>query len=715
MSEELIQLGLTKNGIKLWKYEFYPCKDTNLNQYKQFQIIPNIDYKKYGKRKSDSLLVDRANPNDIRVIVTLEYKKPEDFKTEKQKKEAVEQCNDVCQVLNSKMGIITDGQTFIWINPAKPDKKNDYVDRTSKIKRSYSIIRNEDNQDLTEPFLLQSQPNTDYEKLEDATKNTLDYIERILESVNSSNSTLIKTQQVDPIGLATSVWQDIYTNTGKDPEKCLYNVVELFVFKFLSDLDILKDPNDFKTLYEMYGKGIEPKEVLKYYAKNSRQKIRELFPEGTDGTTIINGTIFVDNRGEPILSQAILFRNSIIKYWKFGKLDNIKREFKTKLFETFLKQSKDKSRLGQFFTPRKVVRAIVEMADVDTLPTGFRICDPFCGVGGFIAEIIIRPSRMKEFYPVNNHIVPSIIYYGFDKGSDSDEERLIILAKANLLIYLSEVIKKNPTLTKKFSRIFNIIFHYLTESNLGTLKLKPRDSNKYNLILTNPPYITSGSKSIKDEIKEVGLQNSYTFNGKGVDGLAIEWIIRNLKPDGKAFIIVREGILRISQNKLLREKITNLCYLNCVISLPEKTFFNTPQKTCILGLTRKKKDSDIQEFPVFTYLVSNIGETLDSYRFEIAGKSDLQKSVELYNAYKGSPSTFPAKEIKDKRCKIQPIKKFAESKNWVIDEWWSKKELIDLGVEEERKILSPSEFREKIQELSTKFKDYDKILESIGK
>lgn len=716
MSEELIRKGLKKHGTYIGHYEFYPLGDTTLNQLKQYKIIPDRNYKGYGKRKPDDILVDRTNKKDIKVIVVVEYKDPSKFRTEKEKLEATQQCNDVCQEVQSKVGIITDGQTYIWINPNHIDPNNKYKDRTTEKQRSYSIIRNEDKKDLTEPFLLQKKSESDHEKLEDVTKNTLDYLDRVLSSINEENSTLQLTEKVDPLGLARSVWQDIYVNTGKEPEKCLYNVVELFIFKFLSDLNLLRPPSDFESVYSMYDEGNTTKDVLEYYATNSRRKIVKLFPAGNDKTTIINGTIFVDPNGNPIYSQANLFKNSLKKYEEFGTLRNIKKEFKTKLFETFLKQSHDKSKLGQFFTPRKVVRTMVDMADVEELKSGSRVCDPFCGVGGFIAETIAKPIRKKDFIPKEGKIDLQITYHGYDKGSDEDEERLIILAKANLLIYLSEIIEKYSTITKEFANIFNKMFHFLTESNLGTLNIIiEKEEEKYDLILTNPPYITSGSKSIKEEIKSEGLQQHYTCNGKGVDSLALEWIVRSLKKGGRAFIIVSDGILQVTQNERLRKFIREECFINCIISLPIKTFFNTPQKTYILGITKKQDKNIEQDFPVFTYLVSDIGETLDVYRFETEGKSDLEKAKEFFNSYKGSPKTFPIVEIKDKRCKLQPFKKFVKSEDWVIDRWWTRGEKIELGILEEEKILTLNEFKEEIDEITKKLQSYQEILGGLQK
>lgn len=715
MSEELIKRGLTKNGLKISHYQYYDVGDSTLDQLKRYKIIPEKSYGKYSARKPDGLLVDRQNTKQINVIAVVEHKQPSDFNTDKKKTVGTQQCNDVCQILNANVGIITDGKVTIWINPKQNNKDNDYTDRTTNIKRSYSIIRNDDKKDLSEKFILQNSPEIDFKKLDDDTRNTIFYIERILSSVTDKNSTLVATEEVDPLGLAQNVWQDIYINTGKDPTKCLYNVVELFIFKFLSDLGILKSPNNFDFIMSMYDSGSTNKEVLEHYATTSRKKIKDLFPKGADNTTIINGTIFVDTKGVPVQSQANLFKNSLIKFKEFGSLKNVKKEFKTKLFETFLKQSQDKSKLGQFFTPRKVVRAIVEMADVENLSDGSRVCDPFCGVGGFILEPLHITKRKNDFIPRAGKIKSKITYQGFDKGTDEDEERTIILAKANMLIYLSEIIEKYPTLTTDFANeVFNKTFHLITDSNLGTLKrIITNENDKYDLIMTNPPYVTRGVKSIRDEITSENLDDFYTAGGQGLSGLALEWVIKSLKKNGKAYIILNDAVFYTALNKSLREFILKECFINCILSLPVKTFFNTPKKTFILGVTKKEDDSITQELPVFTYLISNIGETLDVDRFEIEGKSDLVKAKDLFNLFKGSPKHFPIEEIGDKRCKLQPINKFYSEKSWDIDKWWSKEERIALGVSEEENKTNVEGFKELVEKASDSISEYKKPLKKL--
>lgn len=377
MSEEIIQRGLESGGIKIGEYEFYNIGATTLHDLQRYGIIPNGNYEKYTSRKPDGLIIKRENGN-TNVIAVIENKDYDKLTTEKQKRDAIEQCNTICQILNSPIGIITNQMINIWINPNQYVKENEYFDQVAGIYRSYNYIYNDDKKPLSEKFFIQNNDEKDIDKLHHDTKNTIYYIERCLLYINKDNSLLRTTEEVDPIKLAKNVWQDIYVNTGKNPTKCLYNVVELFIFKFLSDLHVLDKSKDFYSLMKKIEDKDTDESILEYYAKICRPHIRELFPKGDDGTTIINGTIFVDKNGDPVLSQANLFKTSLEKYKNFGNLRNIKKEFKTKLFETFLKQSHDKSRLGQFFTPRKVVKAITQMVDFDNLQENARVCDPFC-------------------------------------------------------------------------------------------------------------------------------------------------------------------------------------------------------------------------------------------------------------------------------------------------------------------------------------------------
>ena len=82
-----------------------------------------------------------------------------------------------------------------------------------------------------------------------------------------------------------------------------------------------------------------------------------------------------------------------------------------------------------------------------------------------------------------------------------------------MLIYLSELVKNNKGNTKEFARVFNETFRLKT-GTLGTLAdVTEKEEEKYDLIITNPPYVTSGSSILKDEIKnDSEKQDFYRVN-----------------------------------------------------------------------------------------------------------------------------------------------------------------------------------------------------------
>lgn len=247
MSEEIIQRGLENSGIKIGGYEFFNIGATTLHDLQRYGIIPNGNYKNYTNRKPDGLIIKR-NGRDIKVIAVIENKDYDKLTTEKQKRDAIEQCNTICQILNCPIGIITNQMINIWINPNQYTQENEYFDQVIGKCRSYNYIFNDDKKPLAEKFFIQNNSEEDEDKLHHDTKNTIYYINRCLAYINKDNSKLQPTEEVDPIKLAKNVWQDIYVNTGKNPTKCLYNVVELFIFKFLSDLHVLEKSKDFYSL-----------------------------------------------------------------------------------------------------------------------------------------------------------------------------------------------------------------------------------------------------------------------------------------------------------------------------------------------------------------------------------------------------------------------------------------------------------------------------------
>lgn len=676
MSEELLQRNLLENPEKIGKWDFYNIGATSIKALKEHSIIRNVDYGKEDKKKVDGLIVQRKN-----VIAVIEYKKPSEFNTEEKKNKAIIQELDVAKKIGAHLLIATDTQETIWVNVLTGNK-----------------IKDENGNNLQVNF------DTKNDKL-------FEIIEKIIFSINELNDQIKPKKLVNPTDLAKQIWQDIWSVSGATPENCLYTFVELFIFKYLSDLGVLQGVFNFHTLYDSFESNTEA-EVLETYASVIRPKIKTLFPENSiDKTTIINGTIFVSKDQKAVKGYSTVFKKVLGKFKEYGKLENIDYDFKSQLFESFLKESISKKNWGQFFTPLKVVRAVVEMAKDDIKPN-IKICDPACGVGKFLLEPII--TKLDQFFEIEKgKLIPKIIIHGYDKGFDKDEQKTIILAKANMLIYFSDFIKDNSGITKEFSQLFNNSFVLKTNSILGTLS-EPVE-NEYDLILTNPPYVTSGSSNLKEEIKKDGsLVNYYKINAIGVEGLFMEWIIKALKPNAKAFIVVPDGIFNRQNDINLRQFIIDECFIDGIISLPLNTFFTTNKKTYILSITKKANKKDTQKDPVFTYLVSEIGESRDVYRFDI-DQDDLTEAVTLYSFFKGNKSSFE-KINTDKRCKVFPFLKFTDTikKSWIIDKWWSEQEKIELGISERKDKVDLLGFSSLVEDIAISIKGFQEEIKEIS-
>ena len=628
---------------------------------KQEGIVKSAVPREQLSKKPDGLIVLPGGTTKA----VIEYKPASKLRTKKQIQAAIDQERAPAAAL-CKLLIVTSGTKSIWVNALNGER-----------------VRLEDGSDLTHVVDARAIARGEV----DASK-----LERLIDAADASLSetvnTLLPPSVLDPSALAATIWQKIWVQTGKSPAKCLYNVVELFVFKFLSDLGVLGAHNGFWSVVDLVSRA-DARAALKHYANTCRKDVQELFPPGSDGTTIINGTIFVNEGGEPNLAQSLLFAEIVKNLADYdhevGSFRYIKREFKTRLYESFLRQSAGVKALGQYFTPRNVVQAMVRMAR--PLNRGARICDPFCGVGGFLLELLMEDDRLlREYVSQQGRVMPRVTLVGYDKGTDEQEdERTIILAKANMLIYFSDLLADHhsPDDLKAFAENgMNAVFRLL-RTNLGTFDRTTDEP--YDLILTNPPYVTKGSKSLKDAIAQrERTKQFYDLGLKGTEGLALNWILKSLRTGGEAFLIVPDSLLlRASALDALRKH----CFIRGVVSLPTRTFYSTRRRTYILAI-EKKHDGAAQVDPVFAYIVGETGETGDTLRLEIE-ENHLADMVPLFRQFRAAPDSFHTDSL---RCRIVPFAEVAGRDDWRVDRWWSHDERVELGLDVRRPVVDHLDF-----------------------
>lgn len=691
MSEQTLQNELYSKPVTILdKYTCWSLGATTVKDLVDSGKIIGVSASVNVGKKPDVLIVDK----DKRVVVFIEFKKPSEFNTDKKIKAAIEQELDVAIKVGAKIYVVTDGTKFIWINP-----------KTKK-----RLIDENGNE-----IFKEIKPKVEEKKLGD-------FISRVALDITDTNNQLVQISDMDPSDLAEKIAGILQNINFTTPKDSLYTFVELFLFKYLSDIGLLVGRDSFDTIYKMYESNASEEEVLYCYLTDPREKIKLLFPEASDKTSIINGTIFHASKTPTGYicngTDAITF-HEVIKLFaeyerKNGKFLHISRDFKSKLFETFTKKERNKQNAGKYFTPLKIVQGMVDMVDI---MQGMIICDPACGVGKFLLEASLKLENPFEYK--NQHIIKNIVLHGYEKeldekGATTGYDLTTILAKANMLIYFSNLFKENNNvhdIQVISNELLNDTF-FSSKTVCGTLD--KINEEKYDLILANPPYYSS--KIICDAARKTNL---YSKNGAGVEGLFVEWIIKSLKKGGIANIILPDGIFNNIRNGDLKEYIKQQCYIETIISLPINTFINTPKKTYILTLKKKVNTEEVQSYPIFCYICKSIGETLDVNRFDVPEDNDFRDAVNRYNIYRKLTDKTKIEEPfkswfdNDKKLKFINIDEFIPDKSWIIEKHWTQEEKIAIGLVKESNTVSVEELQEFISEITEQMNEYKEVLECL--
>lgn len=713
-SEQLIQNGLiNESGLKgepYGKFELLKLGQTTVSGLLKAGLSATVPEKidfpftKYSPPKSpksckpDNVFIKRSE-GDTSPVAIAEFKKPSEMKSADQVIEASEQGIYSASAIGVEIAIITDGKKYLYVNIPESIKQKIIIYLDEKRSLNPGVL-----EELLTP------------------------------------ASIVR----DPGVLAEKVWQMIWHATKEEPKACLLTFVEIFVLKFLSDnlpssvlpealsfYELLSDPAEFNARH-----GVVP---IEYYVNSIRPKIKQIFPDNTiaqsldvakifglstviSKTSVINGFSFMKNSVSSPATFNRVFMDILKEFQNFGPLNSIDPEFKLRLYETFLKKSARQQKLGQFFTPRNVVKSIIQMAQMNELPKGATVLDPACGVGGFILEpAITEKSLIDNLTFANGKPLSDIRLIGVDVDANTH-----ILGKANLLIHLVEKIRDPNIPLSAINQLMAETFVLMNNNEtLGALEYPPIDS--VDLIMTNPPYVTQGSRIYKDELEVVsGTRNGqivseyYENTGLGLESLFLRYISGALKPGGRAFAIVPQGMLTRSEtstkNTLLEE-----CNLLASIALPSNTFFNTPQKTYILAL--EKRHSKLDERPgVFCAVARTIGETLDYRRFPTPELNDLADIASQFVDY--SKALKAARNEKDGTLDFTPslpIVKvvssdfFAAADRWDSARLWSSEELEKLGVIESAtgRIDFIDEANSQLEALSEELKNAKTELEKL--
>lgn len=200
---------------------------------------------------------------------------------------------------------------------------------------------------------------------------------------------------------------------------------------------------------------------------------------------------------------------------------------------------------GQFFTPREIIKVIIETIKPKI---GKTIFDPCCGTGGFFIEAFKYLSN-KKIKPSEIEFLKSKTFWGKEQEDDA-----ILMLLANLVLHNidSPKIWHGNTLTGTIDN--NELFHNAPQT--------------YDYIFTNPPF---GSKEGK------AAQAKFPYKCSKAQILFIQEIIDNLKDGGECGMVIDEGVMFHSKTKAFlqtKKKLLNENNLHTIISLPPGVFVN---------------------------------------------------------------------------------------------------------------------------------------------
>jgi type I restriction enzyme M protein len=213
-----------------------------------------------------------------------------------------------------------------------------------------------------------------------------------------------------------------------------------------------------------------------------------------------------------------------------------------RLYETLLREMRDAAGdAGEFYTPRPVVRFMVEVTDPRL---GETVLDPACGTGGFLTQAYDHLYAQTNTEADLRTLQTKSIHGGEAKTLP------FLLAQLNLLLHGLHAPKIDPG---------NALRHRLTE--IG-------EKDRFNVILTNPPF---GGE------EEVGILNNFPDDRRTAETalLFLQVIMRRLKKrgHGRAAVVVPNGTL-FGDGIAARIKADLLegFNLHTVVRLPEGVF-----------------------------------------------------------------------------------------------------------------------------------------------
>ena len=274
-----------------------------------------------------------------------------------------------------------------------------------------------------------------------------------------------------------------------------------------------------------------------------------------------------------------------------------------RVYEYFLGQfaGAEGKRGGEFYTPRSVVRVLVEMLE----PYSGRVYDPCCGSGGMFVQ-------SEKFVQEHGGRIGDIAIYGQESNYTTWR-----LAKMNLAVRgIDSDIRWN---------------------NEGSFHKDELRDLKADYILANPPFNISdwGGDRLREDVR-------WKFGVPPVGNANYAWlqhIYHHLAPNGTAGVVLANGSMSSQQSGEgeIRKAMIEADVVDCMVALPGQLFYSTQIPACLWFLARNKnpgKGLRDRRGQVLFIDARKMGVLVDRTRRELTD-DEIKKIADTYHAWRG--------------------------------------------------------------------------------
>jgi type I restriction enzyme M protein len=278
-----------------------------------------------------------------------------------------------------------------------------------------------------------------------------------------------------------------------------------------------------------------------------------------------------------------------------------------RVYEYFLGQfaSAEGKKGGEFYTPRSIVRLLVEMLAPHA---NARVYDPCCGSGGMFVQ-------SESFLEAHGGRRGDIAIYGQES---------------------------NPT-TWQLSEMNLAIRGIEADIALGdTLHADKHPDLRADYVLANPPFNVSdwGGEKLRNDKR-------WKYGVPPVGNANFAWVqhfIYHLAPQGTAGFVLANGSMSSNQSGEgdIRRAIVEADLVDCIVALPPQLFYSTQIPACLWFLTRSKRTSGMRDRRGETLFVDarKLGSLIDRTHRELSA-DDIARVSDVYHAWRSGSSLDP--------------------------------------------------------------------------